>query len=1852
MLTQGASDTYTITGAALADAGNYSVVVVDSKGCESAADDLDVTVTFATATLNATDTEICEGESITFNASGAGTTGSYEFFVNAGSVQGPLANHIFTTNALTDGDVVSVRVVDDNGCVDTEQLAITVNPLPIVTLAPDVNNVCQGTSVVITATAGYDNYTFFVNGGEVQNGSSNTYTSTLFNDSDEISVQTTSTDGCSSFTGPVIMEINPLPTTTLALDNPTRTTVCISEAVDFTASGADEYAFYVNGAEVQAQSAVNTFSYNSTDDFSVYVIGYNTFGCELQSNVIDIIISKPVAGLLVSPDKPEHCANETITFTGTGGDTYEFFYNGTSQGAGASDEYELFPPIDGDQVYVLVTDEFGCQATSATQTLIVNPTPDADLTSSDADNIICEGDQVTFTANADPTYTYRFFILRAGVDLLMQEGSINTYTTTTLEDGDQVYVVVRDEKSCNSISPSILVTVNPNPEVTLSVLPSNHIGEGEPVQVVAGGAEEYYFLLNGNPVGSWTTNDTWDFTNPQDGDVVSVIGRFIATGCTDEHTGITIQVDALPVEYELRALATEYCANETGVQLYLEDYEELVEYMLIDISTGTEVEFGLGTLVGGVMTWNNVPAGTWFVRATRTTGIGTTRDFATQVVVTMNPIPALFNQLPNETLSSCTGGINITLDGSEVDIVYTLMLNGAMTLQSITGDGNALAFDPVYFAGTYTIVAQNTTTGCINVMNGSTIVDLLVTPTLFNLSSNPADGHYCPGSTGVELWLDGSEVAVDYLLYRDNVQVSTISGTGAALLIENTTQEGVYMVMAAANGGCLAPMNGSVTVVADPLPTAFTLSAENNGHFCLGGTGVKLSLGGQQNGVVYTLWFEGVEQESVTGIIDDPALPLEFTGIYNMAGDYSVTALLPAGCSGDMANTVTLVEDELPTPFEMVGDAGFCTGGSANIFLNGSQSEVNYELYLDGVATGISQLGNGGRLTFTVDQAGEYTIMGTFTTTVTGCSGLMTGSVVMIEIPYPDATLNVTDAIEGTDVCNLGVRITIDNTETGVIYELFKYVGGLPAYTGNVLTGDGNTQSFPSLVRDKSATYYVEARRGDCPIVLIQSVLVDVAGAIELFNITGNGDICVGDGGGAIGLTGSETDVDYELWRVGESAPIQTVSGNGNAFEFDILFDEGEYYVMGTSTITGCSDRMLGEFVLKFNPLPVAFQMTGSGIYCDDAIGARIGLDGSEIDVSYKLVWHNGGFNQLMDEIDGSGLPLFFDGQINEGDYTVYARNNLTGCTSSMNGTITIEKQVAPDVTGINVDPLGGEYCAFDGGIVLSLTGSEVDVTYSVIDEISDMEVLSVTRTETGSFVLGTVTAGTYRVEASRSGECGVEIASGIVITELPSPTVFTLTAPSSGCASSIDLNLDGSETGVVYRLYSDALMILPGDDGYTGKEISGTGAALTFTLNGFESGVSFFWVEATYFDGTTYGCSSQTGWIDVDIRQAASSFELVFPDGNEYCADVPGVVIGVSASDVGVGYQLIDAGGNTVDFLEGNGSERMFGLPHGAGTYFVRARHYESGCSFDSKETTIIMHPMPAIFNLSSGGSVNDEEIILDGSENNVNYFLYLNNVVLEQDPLPGYADGSPLNFGTVNVAGKYTVWGVGEGGCQSLMNGTSVIYETPMIAENDTIYLKKGQLVGEINVGDNDFFLSGVDLVGENVTFQLGDDEPLGEASLDISSGVLVYQKLPTFYGTDSLSYVITNSDIPSRTSAAKVYFMVGNEDFNDNMTFLLPNAFSPNGDGFNDYFVISGLGELEESSLEVFNRWGTIVYRSKGTKYENDWDGTSNTGAMVSIGKELPNGTYYYIFKVKKNVEGKIESRDYNGFIELRR
>ena len=71
-----------------------------------------------------------------------------------------------------------------------------------------------------------------------------------------------------------------------------------------------------------------------------------------------------------------------------------------------------------------------------------------------------------------------------------------------------------------------------------------------------------------------------------------------------------------------------------------------------------------------------------------------------------------------------------------------------------------------------------------------------------------------------------------------------------------------------------------------------------------------------------------------------------------------------------------------------------------------------------------------------------------------------------------------------------------------------------------------------------------------------------------------------------------------------------------------------------------------------------------------------------------------------------------------------------------------------------------------------------------------------------------------------------------------------------------------------------------------------------------------------------------------------------------------------------------------------------------------------------------------------------------------------------------------------------------------------------------------------------------------------------------------------------------------------------------------------FTPNGDSTNETLVFEGLEQYNKSELEVYNRWGNLVYKT--TDYKNDWNGKSSGRATVNANDDLPVGTYFYTLK----------------------
>ncbi|MCB9361344.1 MAG: gliding motility-associated C-terminal domain-containing protein [Flavobacteriales bacterium] len=147
--------------------------------------------------------------------------------------------------------------------------------------------------------------------------------------------------------------------------------------------------------------------------------------------------------------------------------------------------------------------------------------------------------------------------------------------------------------------------------------------------------------------------------------------------------------------------------------------------------------------------------------------------------------------------------------------------------------------------------------------------------------------------------------------------------------------------------------------------------------------------------------------------------------------------------------------------------------------------------------------------------------------------------------------------------------------------------------------------------------------------------------------------------------------------------------------------------------------------------------------------------------------------------------------------------------------------------------------------------------------------------------------------------------------------------------------------------------------------------------------------------------------------------------------------------------------------------------------------------------------------------------------------------------------------------------------------------------------------------------------------------EDLPIIDAGLDVT---IVEETSTVLNATGGITYVWTpstglnDSTISNPTATPLVtttYYVTGTNASGcmatDSVTVTViptiqfPDGITPNGDGKNDTWVIDYIQEYPDAVVEIYNRWGELLFHSDD--YQNDWDGTYN-------GENLPVGTYYYI------------------------
>jgi len=159
-----------------------------------------------------------------------------------------------------------------------------------------------------------------------------------------------------------------------------------------------------------------------------------------------------------------------------------------------------------------------------------------------------------------------------------------------------------------------------------------------------------------------------------------------------------------------------------------------------------------------------------------------------------------------------------------------------------------------------------------------------------------------------------------------------------------------------------------------------------------------------------------------------------------------------------------------------------------------------------------------------------------------------------------------------------------------------------------------------------------------------------------------------------------------------------------------------------------------------------------------------------------------------------------------------------------------------------------------------------------------------------------------------------------------------------------------------------------------------------------------------------------------------------------------------------------------------------------------------------------------------------------------------------------------------------------------------------------------------------------------GDNISVWGAQD---GSIEVEVFGGEAPYNYLwePYGYTTQDLSNLSsgTYTLIVTDQNGCRIQVRVTLTQPDD---LMMPQGFSPNGDGDNEIFDIHGIDSYPDNEFTVYNRWGNIVYSLED--YQNEWDGTNN------VGEPLPEATYFAVLTVFTG-EG---SKTLTGYVDLRR
>lgn len=1114
---------------------------------------------------------LCNGATATLNASGNWVTWS----------------NGATGNTLTTAVAGNYYAVDHNACGNSPAsnvVAIATGNCPIP--APGTAFfICPGTTKLIDAGAGYDSYLW--------NTGATTQTITVGPGTYSVTVMK---NGCSASSAEVTVSYYSVGAALISASG--QLSFCEGGTVTLSASVGSSY-LWSNG------STASSIVVNASGTYSVKVIDAN--GCGANSAPVTTVVTPlPVAAVAGSASVCQNSAAPVISFTGSGGTapyTFQYRVNGAAVQtvttvSGNSVSVAVPTTVAGTFVYSLVgVRESGSNACSngaaGSATVVVNPLPSAAVSGT---TVVCQNSSspaILFTGSgATAPYTFTYTI-NGGSDQTVTTVSGNSIAVAvpTTAPGLFTYRLVSVKEAggstcTNAASGAASVLVNPLP--TAMIVGNNTVCQNSvSPQVVftgSGGTAPYTFSYKVNDgfvqtVATTTGNafaidvptaaaGTWVFT-------LVAVQDASASSCTNSASGhATVVINPLPMASI--SGSTTVCQNSTAPVILFTGSGGTAPYTFsykinggslqtITTTSGNSVTLSVPTSTPGEYVYS-------LISVQESSGTSCMNTASGTATVTVNQ---LSTASISGTASVCEYSSSpiIVFRGSGGVAPYTFYytVNGGtvQTMSTTTGDTVSVAV-PTSVSGFFTYalvgVKESSSTACVNTAGGSATIQVNPLPvaaiagntTICQNSVSPKIVFTCSGGT--------APFTFSYRLNGGPIQtVSTDNGENSVAVEVPTNLAGAltYSLVSVQESGvnaCVNTATSTATVVVNPLPAASVVGTTS---VCQNAAAPLITFTGSDATAPYTFTFNingGANQtiSTVNGNSATVSVPTNIAGsfVYSLVSVQESSGL---SCAAASSGSATVTINPLPTA-TIGGTSTVCQyGGSPSVVFTGSGATPPYTFTYTVNGSSDQMLStvsvNSATIPAPTNVAGTftYTLMAVQESSGTGCSNVVSGSVVVTVNPQPE---RATIAAPSLHLCNgeTGV-ITVTNFHSGYTYTWFK---------GGVLL---TTSSLDTIHVTVAGAYTVMATSDKgCDAAAVSDTINITTGTVPTPVITGYLHVCPG-GKTKLQVGSSEGLSAYELFKWTEPPDKQMLSG-------DSIFSSpaGRYQVRVVNE--GCTDSV------------------------------------------------------------------------------------------------------------------------------------------------------------------------------------------------------------------------------------------------------------------------------------------------------------------------------------------------------------------------------------------------------------------------------------------------------------------------------------------------------------------------------------------------------------------------------------------------------------------------------------------------------------------------------------------------------